>query len=240
MSVPADTTTDALFAGALRVVQPRSGYRFNVDALWLAAFATGGRPVRHLVDLGAGVGVVTLAAAHLAGVGRATLIEADARLAKLCEQNLKLAGISADVLCRDLARGLPELRADLVVANPPYFEPNERRPARSDREPSRAGALAPFVKGAARALGAGRARAAFVYPARSLARLLALAEGQGLTAKRMRFVHAFASEPARVALVELKRAKPGGLVVEPPLVEWLGQGEPGPELRELNRAGGRS
>ena len=38
-----ETTTDALFDGALVVEQPTSGYRFNVDALWLGAFAAGHR-----------------------------------------------------------------------------------------------------------------------------------------------------------------------------------------------------
>ena len=55
----------------------------------------------------------------------------------------------------------------------------------------------------------------------SLARILRTA---GLVAKRVRFVHAFADAPARLALLELRRAKPGGLVVAPPLVEWSAKG----------------
>ncbi|MBK8998159.1 MAG: methyltransferase [Myxococcales bacterium] len=240
-----DTTADALFGGSLSVVQPRTGYRFNVDSLWLAAFAGRGQGVRQVLDLGAGVGVVTLCLHHLGGVSRAVLVERDARLAELCERNLERAGLAARVLCADLGRGLPKAAregAELVVANPPYFEPGERRPARADREPSRAGALAPFVRAAALALGPSRSRAAFVYPARSLGRLLALCERSGLVPKRLRFVHAFAADPARVALVELRRAKPGGLVVEPPVVEWQGAGVPSPELARLSagRAGDRS
>lgn len=240
-----DTTTDALFGGALAVVQPRTGYRFNVDSLWLAAFAGRGQRVRQVLDLGAGVGVVTLCLHHLGGVGRAVLVERDARLAELCARNLERAGLAGRVLCADLGRGLPRAArdgADLVVANPPYFEPGERRPARGDREPCRAGELAPFVRAAALSLGPNRTRAAFVYPARSLGRLLALGERSGLVPKRLRFVHAFAGDPARVALVELRRAKPGGLVVEPPIVEWQRAGVPSPELGALSagRAGDRS
>ena len=242
MSRDADTTTDALFDGAVTVVQPRGGYRFNVDALWLADFALQGRRCRHLLDLGAGVGVVTLAAHHLAGVGRATVIERDPLMAELCVRNLKRARIDARVHEADVARARFEGPFDRIVSNPPFFEPGERRPAKSEREPARAGALEPFARAAARALTGPRARAAFVYPARSLMRLLSLAEGHALVPKRLRFVHAFASEPARVVLVELCRAKPGGLVVEPPLVEWVGRGRPGAELSALRagRASGRS
>ena len=34
-----EITRDALLRGRLSLYQPRAGYRFNVDALWLAAFA---------------------------------------------------------------------------------------------------------------------------------------------------------------------------------------------------------
>jgi hypothetical protein len=37
-------------------------------------------------------------------------------------------------------------------------------------------------------------------------------------------VHAFADASARLALIELRRAKPGGLVVERPLIEWAARG----------------
>jgi len=238
--VSADTTDDALFAGALSLVQPRSGYRFNVDALWLAEFAAQGRRLRHVLDLGAGVGAVTLVLNHRVGVARATLVEKSERHAELARRNLARAGVEGVVLAADVARAELPRGVDLVVANPPWFEPGERRPARQDREPARAGELAPFVGAAARALGSGRARAAFVYPARSLARLLALAEANNLVPKRLCFVHPFASEPARAVLVELRAAKPGGLVVEPALVEWAARGVPSPALAALNspRLGG--
>lgn len=237
MRASADTTSDALFGGALVVEQPRSGYRFNVDSLWLAAFAAAGRRVRSLLDLGAGVGVVTLATHHFAGVGRAVLVERDARLSRLCAKNLARAGLDARVLCLDLGAGRHDALgpgAELVLSNPPFFEPGERRPASGGREPARAGALGPFVRAAARALGSPRARAAFVYPARSLQRLLCLSHDAGLVPKRLRFVHPFACEPARIALVELRRARPGGLVVEPPIVEWERPGVPSPTLAALN------
>jgi hypothetical protein len=46
-------------------------------------------------------------------------------------------------------------------------------------------------------------------------------------------VHAFADCAARLALVELRRAKPGGLVVEPPLVEWTARNVRSPEVGAL-------
>jgi tRNA1Val (adenine37-N6)-methyltransferase len=243
VSSAALTSTDTLFDGAVHVVQPRRGYRFNVDSLWLAWFAASPARAAKVLDLGAGVGVVTLALAHFGRVARATLVERDPELAGLAAENLRRAGIDGAVTCADvLTAPGPQDPVDLVVANPPYFEPGARRAAAPEREPMRSGSLEPFVDAAARALPGPRARAAFVYPAPSVARLFRLAEERGLTAKRLRFVHGFAADPARVALVELRRAKPGGLVVEPPLVEWQYTGVPTPAHASLTlgRANGRT
>jgi tRNA1(Val) A37 N6-methylase TrmN6 len=83
-----------------------------------------------------------------------------------------------------------------------------------------------------------------VYPARSLEALLEVSRRSGLVLKRLRLVHANARAPARVALCELRLARPGGLVVEPPLFEWLAAGRRNPELAKLtepraHRAGDR-
>jgi len=243
--VHGEPTIDALFDGALHFRQPKRGYRVNIDSVLLASFARAGGRARSVVDLGAGVGAVTLSLAHLGGLERASLVERDPELATLCEQNLSAQKIRGQVVVADLNRGLPDSlagSADLVVCNPPFFEPGERRPAASERETARAGKLAPFLCSARRALGRGRGRAVFVYPARSLARLIGSAESVGLVAKRMRMVHGLPDDPARLALVELKPGKPGGLVVERPLFEWKARAVRSEELASLLMAprGGRT
>jgi tRNA1Val (adenine37-N6)-methyltransferase len=232
-----ELTEDALFDGAVELLQPARGYRVSIDSLLLAAFVAR-RRVRRLVDLGAGVGAVALAIDHLAGVSRAVLIEREPELAELARRNVARAGIEADVLVADLAAGLPRGlagSADVVVSNPPFFDAER---ARASRDPAAArarfGPLAPFLRAAGKALASSRARAAFCYPARSLEQLLAGADAAGLVAKRLRFVHPRIDEPARLALVELRRARPGGLVVEAPLVEWDARGERSAELSALS------
>ena len=220
-------TEDALLKGKVRLLQPAEGYRVNVDALLVAAFASQGPTARLAVDLGSGVGAIGLV---LHAVGQASvlaLVEREQALVELARDNLELAGARGEVYGLDLARErLPPAlrqRADLIVCNPPYFASTA---SRNQKHPltraARTGELGPFVDAAARALAGPRGRAVFAYPARALAELFRAAEESGLVAKRLRLVHARAAEPARLALVELRRAKPGGLVVEAPLVEWTG------------------
>ena len=242
---------DAIFGGRLALFQPAPGfgYRANVDALLLAAFA-GQR--RHgfpsAVDLGSGVGAVGLSLLYLGIAARVAFIERDASLAALCRRNLAANGFAPEsaVLLGDLERPLrtiaPELvhKASLVVANPPYVA--HERDGRSSvaprglaRQRARHGDLAPFLRAAADALGR-RGRACFVYPAHALLDLMILARQVGLEPKRLRFVHGKADRPARIALVELVVAKTGGLVVDTPLIETRPDGKPTDEIARLVRA----
>jgi tRNA1Val (adenine37-N6)-methyltransferase len=233
-AAPQATTTDSLYDGAVSLRQPAQGYRVNVDALLLADFAARGRRAELAVDLGAGVGSVELCLYHLGAAARFALVEREAPLIALANENARAAQMRSQGFCHDLSQGLPdELRqaADLVVSNPPFFDPdNARQGPHESKTRARFGDLGPFVSAAAAAISGARARVAFVYPARELSHFLASAARVQLIPKRLRLVHADANAPARVALIELRRAKPGGLVVLPPLFEWAAKGVRTPEL----------
>ncbi len=220
---PLATTRDALFHGALAVTQPADGYRVNVDAVLLAAFAAGGRPVRRACDLGAGVGAVGLSLLHLGGAEHVTFVEADPFTAELSAENAKTNGFGSrsqvsvtDV--RDFAAEA-DCTYDLVVANPPYVAVGTGRvPQNPGRARATVGALDDFVF-AARKLTGARGRTCFSYPAQSLGTMFSLLESFGLSPKRARFVHATGSKPARLVLVDAQPGRPGGLTIMPPLLE---------------------
>lgn len=229
-------TWDAVLDGSVRFQQPRVGYRVNQDSVLLAAFAARGRSVDEALDLGAGVGVVALVLHRLAAARRVTLIECDASLAGLAAQNLLSMAVPGEVLVRDLELGLPEAlanRAELVVTNPPFFAGERHTSEHPGRRTARHGELEPFLRAARAALAGSRARLVVAYPARALDELLARARAMRLVPKRLRLVHSFVERPARLALVELRLARPGGLVVEPPLVEWERAGVCSAELTAL-------
>lgn len=216
-----ETTRDALFGGRVALVQPAKdrGYRVNVDAILLAEFAAAGRPARAAFDLGSGVGAVGLSLLHLGAATSVTMVEIDGALSALAAENARRNGwrdavrvVTGDV--STVARGHAGA-ADLVVCNPPYVAPGRGRPPNAARAGARSGELGGFLD-AARTVAGRRARVCFVYPAAEATSLLAGLRARGLEPKRLRFVHAKATAPARVALVECRAGKPGGLVVEPP------------------------
>ena len=216
---PDDCTLDTLWGGTLRLYQPRpgEGYRFNVDAVHLAIFASAHK-VQTALDLGSGVGAVGLSLLHLESAKHVTLVDHEPRYLELAARSIAEATWAARATCIHAEVGalaLPQ-HFDLVLSNPPYTEPGAGRVSKAGS--ARQGALLPFVK-AARAHMGPRARFACVYPARELERLLSCLGDCGLVAKRMQFVHAKPSAEARVVMIEATATKPGGLVVMPALVE---------------------
>lgn len=222
---PPHPTRDTLLGGAIKLAQPArgSGYRVNADALLLARFAAEGRTARSAWDLGAGVGAVALCVLHAGAAAGAVLVERDPDAATLGRDNLATNGFAA--CARVIEADVGDLRergvADLVVCNPPYTAPGRGRTgAVPARDAARAGSIAVFVA-AARRLLAHRGRACFVYPAAELVTLLGVVRAHGLEPKRLRLVHARAEVEARVALVEMKPARAGGLTVLP---AWFDEG----------------
>ena len=230
MAEVTNTTQDALFGGRVSLAQPAKGrgYRVNVDAVLLGAFAAGAlgtaapRRAHAAFDLGAGVGGVGLSLMHLDAAAHVTMIEIDPALAKLALANARANGWAdrIAVVCADVSDGaaVPAGAADLVVCNPPYVEPGRGRLPAAVRAQARSGSLKGFLD-AARRLAGRRARVCVVYPAIEATTLLLELRARGLEPKRLRAVHGRPQDKARIVLVECAAGRPGGLEIEAPLVE---------------------
>lgn len=132
-SVSGDFTEDALLDGAVKLRQPRTGFRAAIDSVLLAAAvpATAGERV---FEPGAGTGAAALCLAHRVEGATVTGIELQPGLVRLAGENVRLNGFDrrVEIMVGDLTRPLP-LRIsgpfDHVMLNPPYTEDGHgRRP----------------------------------------------------------------------------------------------------------------
>jgi tRNA1Val (adenine37-N6)-methyltransferase len=234
-----ETTVDAAHAGRVVLEQPKQGYRFNADSVYLAAQVAEPSPKR-VVDLGAGVGVIGLCLADRRPETRVTYVERQAALAALCERNVARAGrASCDrVIQADARDWQPSERVDAVVLNPPYYREAE---GRVNPEPTRAaarhqlhGSLEELVAAGAKWLSADGGLH-LVYPVAGLGDVWAALEELGLRAITSRFVHPHRHAPATTVLVEATRAARRRHMVRAPLVCYTDAGDRSPEAERLWR-----
>lgn len=177
-------TRDAFLGGRLTLSQPAKGFRAGLDSVLLGAAVAPGR--QSLLDLGSGVGTAAFVAlAHEDG-RIATLAEQNADMAALARANATDNGlasrayvIEADVAGSAAARraaGIVDNGFDSVIANPPFFADGGGTlaldAARAGARHMDAQALDLWIKTAAGAAAAG-GEVIFIYPAQSLAPLLA-------------------------------------------------------------------
>jgi tRNA1Val (adenine37-N6)-methyltransferase len=223
--IAANETCDSILGGKIRVIQPKRGYRFSLDAILLARFARV-RAGSRVLELGAGAGVITLAIAALASPREAIAVEIQPEMAAMIRRSAALnrlecvTVLEADVRARHIA-GIGENRFDLVVANPPYrarqsgreSPDHGRRIARSESGAS----LADFIAAAAR-YAREHGSAAFVFAADRAAELISAMRAKRLEPKRIRFVHPYAHRRANTVLIEARKGGGIELEVEPPLI----------------------
>jgi tRNA1Val (adenine37-N6)-methyltransferase len=233
-------TTDSILNGALRLIQPRRGYRFSVDAILLGRFVRPRRGAR-ILELGTGCGVISIMAAHLYAPREVVAVELQPEMAAIAARNAALnhlanvRAIAADIRARS-AYGVDNSGFDLVIANPPYRAGGTgRRSPEAGRDLARAesaATLRDFVIAAARHLKHG-GKAALVFAAARGAELIGELRAAKLEPKRLRMVHPRMELPATTMLIEARKGGGVELEVEPPLILYADRGVYSEEARML-------
>ncbi len=235
-----DETTDSILNGRLRLIQPRRGYRFSVDAILLGRFIRP-RPKARILELGAGCGVISIMAAALYAPREVIALEVQEEMAALIERNAALNGLPivravvADLRARAIA-GVDQAGFDLVIANPPYRAAGSgRRSPIAGRDLARAesgATLRDFIVASAHYLTHG-GKAAFVFVAARSAELISELRAANLEPKRIRMVHPQLDLPATTVLIEARKGGGVELKIEPPLILYAAQGIYSEEARIL-------
>jgi tRNA1Val (adenine37-N6)-methyltransferase len=210
--------------GRLRLIQSKGGYRFSIDAVFLAEFVSA-KPGDVVVDLGTGCGVISLLLLQREPIRYAVGLEIQPDLADQAHRNVLLNGAEGrmGVILGDLR--LPPLApgtADTVICNPPY---RQKASGRINPDPQRAlarhemkASLDDILNAASKLLRA-KGRLAVIYPAARLADLLVRMRGFDLEPKRLRVVHPDRSVDAKRVLVEANLGGRPGMKILPPLVD---------------------
>ena len=138
---PGEVTEDELLGGAVKVRQPRTGFRVAIDTVLLAA-AVPAQDGQTVLEPGAGIAAAALCLASRVPGCRVVGLEQQADLVRLAGENVRLnrMGSRVDVMVGDLAHPPPRLVPGAyghVMMNPPYFEAGTTRQPNS---PARAAA----------------------------------------------------------------------------------------------------
>ncbi|MFO1147739.1 MAG: methyltransferase [Alsobacter sp.] len=230
-----------LFAGRVRLLQPRTGHRAGTDAVLLAAAAPLA-DVSTAVDLGAGVGAVGLCYAADNRTAQVRLLELDPDAAGFARENIALNALGDRVTVEEgdaLAVARDAGLADLVLTNPPYLAAGR---ARSVEAKQRAhvmpeGGLEAWVTAALRRLSP-RGRLVMIHRAEALPDILRALEGRFGRVSVLP-VQPRAEAPAIRILVHAVKGSRGPFRLLPPLVLHEATGDFTPLAAALHKGEAR-
>ena len=235
-----DYTEDTFFNGQVTVKQPRTGYRYSIDAVILAGHVRP-RPEDRVVDLGTGCGIIPLILGfRYTGI---TLygVEIQRLLADIARANV--ADNHLDQRVEILSRDMRTLKSstfsgpmDVVVSNPPFhpvstgrINPDSQRAiARHELKVT----LEDVLKAAERLLRTA-GRFVCIYGSDRLVDLFACMRTCRLEPKFVRLIHSRAGTDARLALVEGIKLGNSGLIAGPPLFIYRDNGDYTDEIKRM-------
>lgn len=214
-----------------------TGEPVQTDSLALSAFAAV-RQCRRAADLGCGDGILMLLMAYERPALFIDGVEKRPEAAERAAENLRRSALAGR--CRVITGSyadapLPAGAYDLVLSNPPYFEPGrgERSPS-ADRAAMREETqpLQSLCASAARLLQYG-GRFCIVYRPERLPELFAALREAGLEPKRLRCVQHTAHSAPSLVLCEARKGGRPGLQFEAPLVLRDADGRESAEQRHI-------
>lgn len=109
------------------VLIPRPESELMIEHL-VSHLASFSRPAS-VIDLGSGAGSLALAIATQSAKARVIAVEIDPDALYWLRKNIEAVGADVRVVAEDVATALPGVKADLIIANPPYVPDAEVLPA---------------------------------------------------------------------------------------------------------------
>ncbi len=231
---------DLLSYPDVKIIQRSDMFRFSLDTVLLARFATVSKDIHSAVDLGTNNGAIPLLLKdrplrHITGV------EILAEACDIAKRNMILNEMSdkVDIVCMDMreyARQNPK-STRLVLCNPPFFAAREN-PLHNETETMTIArhevniTLEEIIQCAARLLEY-HGRFAFVHRPDRLVEILSLLKDNDLEPKRLRFVYPKPGRDAHILLVEAVYKGNPGLKIEAPLFAHEQDGSYSREVRVM-------
>ena len=219
-----ERTRDQIYDAKITLWQHKKGYRFGTDALLLATDLPGLAEGARVVELGAAHGPVALTIAAFHPEVHVLALERQEELAILLKENIALNGLAnVEALRGDLRvfRDLLEPHsADLVVFNPPYYRPEERRLStceeRAQAHHELHGTLEDFIR-AARYVLKPRGYLKMIAPPLRMPDVFAAIAGTDLSLESVRFFHSTFEREAYLVEYVMRRSGAPDFKVLPPL-----------------------
>ncbi|MBN2824392.1 MAG: methyltransferase [Campylobacterales bacterium] len=104
----------------MQIYQPSEGYRYNSDSIFLYQFVSSFNPRGALLDVGCGVGVISLLLSRDFTI-ETTIIDKQQKMIDYARQNFAIHSTNVDIIRNDFVTHDFDRAFDFIVSNPPFY-----------------------------------------------------------------------------------------------------------------------
>lgn len=199
--------------------QPTSGYRYNSDSIFLYAFITKFKPKGKLLDVGCGVGIISLLLSRDFKI-ETSIIDKQEKMLQYARQNYVLNRLETQSYLGDFRELQTEDRYDFIISNPPFYDEHVQQSENTHLNIARYAHHLPiegFIRSVKTFLKP-KGWFIFCYDAKQIDLLLYHLKSHGLNPEKIQFVHSKIDRESKLVMIAARNNSKSMTQILPPLV----------------------
>jgi len=203
----------------LYLYQPTQGYAYNSDSIFLYNFIRGFHPKGELLDVGCGVGIISLLLSRDFNLST-TIVDKQEIMLKYAKHNYKINNLEAEAYLGDFTKISFIKKYDFIISNPPFYDSNVTQSENEHLNIARYAHHLPivtFIETVKRLL-TPRGRFIFCYDAKQVDRLLHVLIENKINPEVIRFVHSKIDRESKLVMISARMNSKSLMKIMPPFV----------------------
>jgi len=200
--------------------QPTSGYCYNSDSIFLYDFISQFMPKGKLLDVGCGVGIISLLLTRDFQV-ETTIIDKQEKMLSYATHNFAINGLDVTSFLGDFVTDLQtDERFDFIVSNPPFYDPRVTQSEDTHLNIARYAHHLPIERFIRRVKTFLKPKGWFIfcYDAKQIDLLMYHLKENGINPEKVQFVHSKIDRESKLVMIAARNNSKSMTQVLPPFV----------------------
>jgi len=203
----------------LYLYQPTKGYAYNSDSIFLYDFIAGFKPKGSVLDVGCGVGIISLLLSRDFAIST-TIIDKQKSMLRYAKHNYRINNLEAKSYLGDFREFLEDEKFDFVISNPPFYDSAVIQSTNEHLNTARYAHHLPLVEFIAKVKKVLKPRGRFIfcYDAKQIDTLLSLLKENKINPEVLRFLHSKIDRESKLVMISARMNSKSFTKIMPPFV----------------------